>query len=602
MTSINHTVSGHLFGDLQIYDTDVPALSNNSVRGPFPESAQTHLSPNLDSMERYLYIEKRRQKSMTPLHLALPSRSVSRSPHVREGAHPVHRPQSPNSGMLPSYSTSLFNPAPGTGLYTYPALYLPPNPRAQSEDELYSRDTPCDTSSHLPLPRQRRNTYSGYTPKRHSVMPPPMARSQSPSSSSMEHQEDCGGFVHRELVRALVGSGEVQNDSETFLFGMASGDGNRAYDEPTMVNRFAQDLAQQEHSAQSQDAQAYEDDFGKRKDFRCRKSSGIFVSREQLGYPPNKDFAGVQTDAVDGESGSISPSDPTGLNSPIPSRINDISGSIGNSGVAPNSFEEAGLAPAVSSTDESNGHTASSAGNMHGTNIPHGLPNDVPNMRTRGSAKSSSPAAPAAPPALPTRSRRKVKQHDGKKKEKRRDGDKKEKQKDGEKKAKQQDGEKISFRGRCAPRHKSGDIWVMGTMSGHTIDNPLQKGVKAWQDPLLMDEWNGEKAKRVPKLALFEEIVKLSVDSPVGSGEGKKRGRDDDDDVGDVAPAPKKARMARASRGNAKGSGSKVSLSGTSTGAVTLPQEQIETSGSAAGGEGPSTGADHIFSLGPREG
>lgn len=241
---------------------------------------------------------------------------------------------------------------------------------------------------------------------------------------------------------------------------------------------------------------------------------------------------------------------------------------------------------------------------MHGTNIPHGLPNDVPNMRTRGSAKSSSPAAPAAPPALPTRSRRKVKQHDGKKKEKRRDGDKKEKQKDGEKKAKQQDGEKISFRGRCAPRHKSGDIWVMGTMSGHTIDNPLQKGVKAWQDPLLMDEWNGEKAKRVPKLALFEEIVKLSVDSPVGSGEGKKRGRDDDDDddVGDVAPAPKKARMARASRGNAKGSGSKVSLSGTSTGAVTLPQEQIETSGSAAGGEGPSTGADHIFSLGPREG
>ncbi|EIM80296.1 uncharacterized protein STEHIDRAFT_162716 [Stereum hirsutum FP-91666 SS1] len=256
----------------------------------------------------------------------------------------------------------------------------------------------------IALPEQRRNTYWGYTTGQRSDMVPPMARSQSSSSSLIENQEDCGGFIHQEFVRALVYSEEAQHDSGSFLFGMASAGTDRDYDNPTMVNGYAQDHILQESLSQSQvDAQADADDFGNATDFRCRKSSGIFVSLEQLGYPPNKDFPEV----VNGESGSISPSDPTGLNSPIPSRINDISGSIGNSGVAPNSFKEAGLVPAVSSTDESNGHTASSAGTMHGTNIPHGLPNDVPHARTRGSAKSSSPAAPAAPPALPTRSRRK---------------------------------------------------------------------------------------------------------------------------------------------------------------------------------------------------
>lgn len=320
----------------------------------------------------------------------------------------------------------------------------------------------------------------------------------------------------------------------------------------------------------------------------------------------------VQTDAVDGESGYIRPSDPTGANGPIPSQINDVSGSIA---IAPKPFEDpsqAGSAPPVSSVDLYDGHTASSAsaGSVQAVDIPHQLPDNVPHAPARGNARSSSTTSPATPRARPTRSRRKVKQHNGEKTEKRRGGDKKEKQKDGERKVKrkdraeevkQQDGEKISFRGRCAPRHKSGDIWVMGTMSGLTIDNPLQKGVKAWQDPLLMDEWNGEKAKRSPKLALFEEIVEFSVDSPTYGGEGKKRERDDDDEA-EVAPTPKKARMARASGDNAKGNGSKVSSNGTSTGTVTLAQEPYKTSGSAVNGEGPSTDAYHTFLLGPHEG
>lgn len=228
MNSHKHAALGHQFGDLQCYDTDVPALTNNSVRGPLPEITQSHLSPNMDSIQRYLYTEKQGQDSRSPVHLDLPCRSVSRSPHVRGGAYPVHRPQSPSSGTSLSYSNSLFATAPETGLDNYPALYRPSNPRAQSEARVYCRDMPRDTSSHLPLPRQRRNTYvsqldlfrrdlysstdtstcpvvqSGYTPERRSAMPPPMARSQSPSSSLIEHQEDCGRFVHQEVCRELL--------------------------------------------------------------------------------------------------------------------------------------------------------------------------------------------------------------------------------------------------------------------------------------------------------------------------------------------------------------------------------------------------------------
>lgn len=97
----------------------------------------------------------------------------------------------------------------------------------------------------------------------------------------------------------------------------------------------------------------------------------------------------------------------------------------------------------------------------------------------------------------------------------------------------------------------------MAPMSGQPTDNPLQKGIKSWQDPLLIDEWNSERAKRVPKPSPFEEIVDVSVEPPTGGGEEKKRDRDD---KSDVAPASKKARMARASKGNAKGNASKVSI------------------------------------------
>lgn len=179
MNSISCASLGYQFGDLQSYNTDTLASSDTSVENPSSRVSQSHLSLNMDPMERYLSIEKQRQTYMGPVHFDLPSRSVSQSPHVRGGAYPVHRPQSPIGSMSTSYSSSLFTPAPVIGLDNCPALYRPANLRVQSEDGLYCRDPHRDTSSHLPiaaatthnqamptssqglrpLPRQRRNTY-----------------------------------------------------------------------------------------------------------------------------------------------------------------------------------------------------------------------------------------------------------------------------------------------------------------------------------------------------------------------------------------------------------------------------------------------------------
>lgn len=177
MNSISHASLGHQFGDLQGYDTDILAASDNS--DPSSRIAYSHLSPKMGLMERGISIESHMLDFRDHVQRGLPSRSVSLSPHVGGPADPVHRPQSPNSGTPPSYFTSSYTPAPTNGPDFYPMGYPASNIHAQREGGLYYPDTDHDTSFNLPiasgthheqarhtsaqslipLPRQRSNTY-----------------------------------------------------------------------------------------------------------------------------------------------------------------------------------------------------------------------------------------------------------------------------------------------------------------------------------------------------------------------------------------------------------------------------------------------------------